>query len=181
MMLRSFLAVASSTHVSAPSPLHPAPDHPFLIHSPLTSLGAGALADIFTASALCFFLRKFRTENQRTLQNGNLNPHSDDLCNQYRRLHCVYQHTDRDLLQSRTFRFMAFYFIVCKFYVISFFCTLNTRQTVRGKAMDRDGGLFSRSHTSGHISKNRFHVSHVPRSESTLERAACPPVPVSKR
>ncbi|KAJ6522997.1 hypothetical protein B0H19DRAFT_1277083 [Mycena capillaripes] len=30
------------------------------------SLGAGALADIFTASALCFFLRRFRTGNHRT-------------------------------------------------------------------------------------------------------------------
>ncbi|KAF8194063.1 hypothetical protein K438DRAFT_1969353 [Mycena galopus ATCC 62051] len=92
------------------------------------SLGAGALADIVTASALCFFLRRFRTGNKR----------SDTLVNTL----IIYAINTGAFtaaigiltlifydLSPRTFRFMALYFILGKLYAISFLCTLNTRQT----------------------------------------------------
>ncbi|KAJ7825697.1 hypothetical protein B0H13DRAFT_2680885 [Mycena leptocephala] len=125
------------------------------------SLEAGVLTDVFTACALCFFLRKFRTGQKR----------ADSLVNTltiYAVNTGAFTATISLLtlifydLRPRNFQFMAFYFILSKLYAISFLCTLNTRKIIRGKGTDRDDGPTTGA--SGNISGNHFYISHIPRT-----------------
>ncbi|KAJ7896508.1 hypothetical protein B0H13DRAFT_2338354 [Mycena leptocephala] len=121
------------------------------------SLGAGVFTDVFTACALCFFLRKFRTGHKR----------ADSLVNTLT-IYAVNTGAFTAAIslltlifydvRSHTFQFMAFYFILSKLYAISFLCTLNTRKIIRGKGTDRE----PTSGASANISGNQFYVSHVP-------------------
>ncbi|KAJ7636202.1 hypothetical protein FB45DRAFT_444053 [Roridomyces roridus] len=130
------------------------------------SLGAGVVADVFTAAALCFFLRRFRTGN---------NARSDSLVNTltiYAINTGVFTSTislltlifyDRN---PDTFQFIGFYFVLSKLYGISFLCTLNTRRIIRGKGTDREYGPTTGS--SG-ISNNRFYVSRARREGNVFQ------------
>jgi len=123
------------------------------------SLGAGVLTDVFTASALCFFLRKFRTGHKRadslvntlTIYAVNTGAFTAAIS----LLTLIFYD-----LRPRNFQFLAFYFILSKLYAISFLCTLNTRKIIRGKGTDGPTGGAS------NISGSRFYLSHVSRSAS---------------
>ncbi|KAJ7434333.1 hypothetical protein B0H11DRAFT_734826 [Mycena galericulata] len=125
------------------------------------SLGAGVLTDVFTAGALCYFLRKFRTGQKR----------SDTLVNTLT-IYAVNTGAFTAAISLLTlifydknpdnFQFLAFYFILSKLYAISFLCTLNTRKMIRGKGTDREGPATA----SANISGNHFYVSHVPRTDT---------------
>jgi len=142
-------------------------EHPFLAIIPNLkmlasfSLGAGVLTDVFTACALCFFLRKFRTGHKR----------SDSLVNTL----TIYAVNTGALtaaislltlifydLRPRNLQFMGFYFVLSKLYAISFLCTLNTRRIIRGKGTEgpTSGGA------SANISGNHFYISHAARNAS---------------
>ncbi|KAJ7191434.1 hypothetical protein GGX14DRAFT_546699 [Mycena pura] len=99
------------------------------------ALGINAATDLFTAGALCYFLRKFRTGLQE----------SDSLVNTL----TIYAVNNGVLtavigictiifydVHPKRFQFLAFYFILTKLYAISFFCTLNARRVIRGKGTE---------------------------------------------
>jgi len=148
---------------------------PFLVNLPNLkvlasfSLGAGVLTDVFTACALCFFLRKFRTGHKR----------SDTLVNTltiYAVNTGAFTATISLLtlifydLRPRNFQFMAFYFILSKLYAISFLCTLNTRKIIRGKGTEHDGPSGGTSPSGGrnmNISGNHFYISPVHRTNTS--------------
>ncbi|KAF5386246.1 hypothetical protein D9615_002659 [Tricholomella constricta] len=101
------------------------------------SLASGVLTDIITAGALSFFLRRMRTGFKT----------SDSLVNKL----TVYAINTGALtgaislttlllynLRPNDFYFMAFYFVLAKFYAISLLCTLNTRKSIRGKGTDQE-------------------------------------------
>ncbi|KAJ6471745.1 hypothetical protein C8R47DRAFT_1297040 [Mycena vitilis] len=124
------------------------------------SLGAGVLTDLFTACALSFFLRRFRTGQKRadslvntlTIYAVNTGAFTSAIS----LLTLIFYD-----LRPRNFQFMAFYFILSKLYAISFMCTLNTRKIIRGKGTDRETpGMTG----SGNISGNQFYISHTPRT-----------------
>ncbi|KAJ7607128.1 hypothetical protein DFH06DRAFT_1250304 [Mycena polygramma] len=124
------------------------------------SLGAGVLTDLFTACALSFFLRRFRTGQKRadslvnslTIYAVNTGAFTSAIS----LLTLIFYD-----LRPRNFQFMAFYFILSKLYAISFMCTLNTRKIIRGKGTDRETPGMS---GSGNISGNQFYISHTPRT-----------------
>jgi hypothetical protein len=126
------------------------------------SLGAGFVADIFIASALCFFLRRFRTGHKRadslvnTLTVYAVNTGAFTAAISLLTLIFYNWH-------PRNFEFMAFYFILSKLYAISFLCTLNTRKIIRGKGTEQEGPTTG---ASGNISGNAFYISHVPPTNS---------------
>ncbi|KAJ6542184.1 hypothetical protein DFH09DRAFT_1174245 [Mycena vulgaris] len=130
------------------------------------SLGAGVITDIFTASALCYFLRKFRTGHKR----------ADSLVNTL----TVYAVNTGAFtaavslltlifydLHPHNFQFLAFYFILSKLYAISFLCTLNTRRIIRGKGTEREDGRSGTAGASANISGNHFYISHAPRTNTS--------------
>jgi len=127
------------------------------------SLGAGVLTDVFTACALCFFLRKFRTGHKRadslvntlTIYAVNTGAFTAAIS----LLTLIFYN-----LHPHNFQFMAFYFILSKLYAISFLCTLNTRKIIRGKGTDQEGPTTG---ASANISGNHFYISHVPRSNTS--------------
>ncbi|KAJ7615921.1 hypothetical protein FB45DRAFT_934939 [Roridomyces roridus] len=136
------------------------------------SLGTGVVADVFTAAALCFFLRRFRTgSNQRadnlvntlTIYAINTGAFTATIS----LLTLIFYDRSPD-----TFQFIAFYFILSKLYPISFLCTLNTRKIIRGKGTDREQGPTTRgsetnnnpNHMTSNVS-NRFYLSNAPRPE----------------
>ncbi|KAJ7123250.1 hypothetical protein C8R43DRAFT_1031968 [Mycena crocata] len=128
------------------------------------SLGAGVLTDVFTASALCVFLRKFRTGHKRsdtlvnTLTIYAVNTGAFTAAISLLTLIFYDLHPDN-------FQFLAFYFILSKLYAISFLCTLNTRKIIRGKGTEReDGPTTGASGANMNISSNHFYISHVPRT-----------------
>ncbi|KAK7013840.1 hypothetical protein R3P38DRAFT_2720568 [Favolaschia claudopus] len=102
------------------------------------SLGAGVLTDVFTACALVYFLRKFRTGHKRadslvntlTIYAVNTGAFTAAIS----LLTLIFYD-----LRPRNFQFMAFYFILSKLYAISFLCTLNTRKIIRGKGTEQEG------------------------------------------
>ncbi|KAJ7876721.1 hypothetical protein B0H14DRAFT_2713795 [Mycena olivaceomarginata] len=130
------------------------------------SLGAGVLTDIFTACALCWFLRKFRTGHRRsdTLVNTltiyaiNTGAFTASISL------CTLVFYD---LRPRDLRFMAFYFILSKLYAISFLCTLNTRKIIRGKGTDHEGpptggaSAPASANPFPNVSGNQFYVPRI--------------------
>ncbi|KAJ7085533.1 hypothetical protein C8R44DRAFT_821401 [Mycena epipterygia] len=145
-------------------------EHPFLTILPnlkvlaSLALGAGVLTDVFTASALCYFLRKFRTGHKRsdtlvntlTIYAVNTGAFTASIS----LLTLIFYD-----LRPDNFQFLAFYFILSKLYAISFLCTLNTRKIIRGKGTERDDGPTTGA--SNNISGNHFYVSHVPRTNTS--------------
>ncbi|KAJ7722447.1 hypothetical protein DFH07DRAFT_856978 [Mycena maculata] len=127
------------------------------------ALGAGVLTDVFTASALCYFLRKFRTGNRRadtlvnTLTIYAINTGAFTAAISLLTL-IFYD------MRPGNFQFLAFYFNLSKLYAISFLCTLNTRKIIRGKGTEREDGPTTGASAS--ISGNHFYVSHVPRTDT---------------
>ncbi|KAJ7445041.1 hypothetical protein FB451DRAFT_1293185 [Mycena latifolia] len=128
------------------------------------SLGAGVLTDIFTACALCWFLRKFRTGHKRadtlvnTLTIYAINTGAFTAAISLLTL-IFYD------VNPRNFFFLASYFILSKLYAISFLCTLNTRKIIRGKGTERDDGPTTGA--SNGISANHFYISHAPRTNTS--------------
>ncbi|KAJ7023498.1 hypothetical protein C8F04DRAFT_1193369 [Mycena alexandri] len=131
------------------------------------SLGAGVLTDIFTACALCYFLRKFRTGHKRadslvnSLQIYAVNTGAFTAAISLLTL-IFYD------LRPRNFQFLAFYFILSKLYAISFLCTLNTRKVIRGKGTEREDGPSTGA--SANISGNRFYIPHTTRGEVSISK-----------
>ncbi|KAJ7258209.1 hypothetical protein C8J57DRAFT_1341417 [Mycena rebaudengoi] len=128
------------------------------------SLGSGAFADIFTAAALSFFLRRFRTGQER----------SDTLVNTLT-IYAVNTGAVTAAIALLTLifydvrpynlQFMASYFILNKLYAISFMCTLNTRKIIRGRGGTEPrtpGASISRSGGSS------FSLSNIPHPGTTL-------------
>ncbi|KAJ7054217.1 hypothetical protein C8F01DRAFT_1164412 [Mycena amicta] len=103
------------------------------------ALGAGALTDVVIAGALSFFLRQYRTGSRRadslvtTLTVYAIN--TGAFTASVSILTLVFYDIRPD-----NFQFLAFFFILSKLYAISFFCTLNTRRSIRGKGTDRSDG-----------------------------------------
>ncbi|KAJ8085157.1 hypothetical protein PM082_003941 [Marasmius tenuissimus] len=102
------------------------------------ALAVGVLTDIVIAIALCYFLNKLRTGYQR----------SDTLVNSLVRYAVntgavtgAVSLTTLILynLMPANLIFVSTYFILSKFYAISFMATLNTRRVVRGKGTDKQG------------------------------------------
>ncbi|KAF7299998.1 hypothetical protein MKEN_01322100 [Mycena kentingensis (nom. inval.)] len=133
------------------------------------ALGGGALADVVIAVSLCFFLRRYRTGSKRantlvtTLTVYAVNTGAVTAAISVGTL-LFYD------LRPSTFQFLAFYFILCKLYTISFFCTLNTRRVVRGKGTERSDGR-SDGHSgptglSGHTAGRSGHTFQ-PRATGT--------------
>ncbi|KAG7085326.1 hypothetical protein E1B28_002893 [Marasmius oreades] len=100
------------------------------------ALGAGVLTDIAIAVSLCYFLNRLRTGYQQ----------SDTLVSSLVRYAIntgavtgAVSLTTLILynLMPTNLVFAATYFILSKFYAISFMATLNTRRIVRGKGTDR--------------------------------------------
>jgi len=131
------------------------------------SLGAGVLTDIFTACALCYFLRKFRTGHKRadslvnSLQIYAVNTGAFTAAISLLTL-IFYD------LRPRNLQFLAFYFILSKLYAISFLCTLNTRKVIRGKGTEREAGPSTGA--SANISGNRFYIPHTTRGEVSISK-----------
>ncbi|KAJ7058372.1 hypothetical protein C8F01DRAFT_1255522 [Mycena amicta] len=118
------------------------------------SLGAGVLTDVVIAFALCYFLRKLRTGHKR----------SDGLVTRL----TVYAVNTGAItaavavctlvlydVRPSSMQFMAFYFVLCKLYAISFLCTLNTRRIVRGKGTDRSRDRTDDAPLSGRSDRRR--------------------------
>ncbi|KAF7304475.1 hypothetical protein HMN09_00849800 [Mycena chlorophos] len=115
------------------------------------ALGAGALVDVVIACSLAFFLRRYRSTTSRRANslvtsltiyavNTGAVTAAVALCT------VVFYDT-----MPTNFQFLASYFVLCKVYAISFFCTLNTRRAIRGKGTERSGDGPSGSHgASGH-------------------------------
>ncbi|KAF9265980.1 hypothetical protein L218DRAFT_956944 [Marasmius fiardii PR-910] len=102
------------------------------------ALGVGVLTDFVIAGALCYFLNRLRTGHR----------HSDTLVNSLVR-YAVNTGAITSAVSLATLLlynllphnliFIATYFILSKFYAISFMATLNTRRIVRGAGTDRQG------------------------------------------
>ncbi|KAJ7063812.1 hypothetical protein C8F01DRAFT_35925 [Mycena amicta] len=119
--------------------------HPFLTVLPQLkvtaslALGIGAFTDVVIACSLAFFLRRYRTGSKRantlvtslTVYAVNTGAVTAAISI------CTLVFYD---VRPTTFQFLAFYFILCKLYAISFFCTLNTRRIIRGKGTERSDG-----------------------------------------
>ncbi|KAJ7699610.1 hypothetical protein B0H17DRAFT_1049034 [Mycena rosella] len=146
---------------------------PFITHLPdlkilaSVALASGVLADLFTASSLCYFLRTFRTGQKRadtlvnTLTIYAVNTGAFTAAVSLLTL-IFYD------LNPRNFIFLAFYFVLSKLYAISFLCTLNTRKIIRGKGTEREDGRTTAA--SGNISANHFYVSHAPRTNTLVSQ-----------
>ncbi|KAK7448466.1 hypothetical protein VKT23_013728 [Stygiomarasmius scandens] len=107
------------------------------------ALGLGAATDILTALSLCYFLSKLRTGHKS----------SDTLVDSLMRYAVstgvVTSAVSLTVLilfnvQPHNLIFIGIFFVLSKFYAISFMATLNTRRSVRGRGTDRnqtsDGG-----------------------------------------
>ncbi|KAF7304196.1 hypothetical protein MIND_00651700 [Mycena indigotica] len=131
------------------------------------ALGFAAFTDVVIACSLAFFLRKYRTGSKRadtlvkSLTVYAVNTGAITAAVSI----CTLVFYD---LYPTTFKFLAFYFILCKVYAISFFCTLNTRRIIRGKGTERSDGR-SDGHTgpSG-ATAGRAPISTGPRSRFSM-------------
>ncbi|TFK68032.1 hypothetical protein BDN72DRAFT_898468 [Pluteus cervinus] len=100
------------------------------------SLGAGVLTDFIIAVTLCYYLRKLRTGytesdslvSTLTIYTINTGVITSAISLTTLILYNVY---------PTKFLFMGTYFVLSKFYAISFICTLNTRRIVRGRGTDK--------------------------------------------
>ncbi|THU81732.1 hypothetical protein K435DRAFT_735312 [Dendrothele bispora CBS 962.96] len=101
------------------------------------ALGLGAATDILTAASLCYFLGKLRT--------GHKN--SDTLVDTLMRyavstgvVTSAVSITTLVLfnVQPHNLIFIGVFFVLSKFYAISFMATLNTRRSIRGRGTDRN-------------------------------------------
>ncbi|KAJ7082009.1 hypothetical protein B0H15DRAFT_912510 [Mycena belliarum] len=160
---------------------------PFLVKLPdlkvvaSFALGTAVVTDVFTAGALCWFLRKFRTgHNKRadtlvnTLTIYAINSGAFTAAMSFLTL-IFYD------VNPRNFRFLASYFILSKLYAISFLCTLNTRKIVRGRGTEReDGRTTGASGSAANISASRFYVSHAPRTDTSGYRGEASEVSFTK-
>jgi len=101
-----------------------------------TSLAVGAATDIFTAFSLCYFLRKLRTGQKQSdslvtslmiyaVGTGGVTSLISITCL------ILFNTMPSNLI------FVAVYFVLSKFYAMSFMATLNTRRAVRGRGTDR--------------------------------------------
>ncbi|KAF7303893.1 hypothetical protein MIND_00619400 [Mycena indigotica] len=99
------------------------------------ALGVGALTDVVIAVALCYFLRQYRTGSKRadnlvtilTVYAINTGAFTAG----FGIITLVFYDLRPDNMQ-----FLAFFFVLSKLYAISFYCTLNTRRSIRGKGTD---------------------------------------------
>ncbi|KAF7313971.1 hypothetical protein HMN09_00555600 [Mycena chlorophos] len=100
------------------------------------ALGAGAVTDVVIAGSLCYFLRQYRTGSKsadslvKTLSVYAINTGAFTAGFSIITLVFYDLHPDN-------FQFLAFFFVLSKVYAISFYCTLNTRTSIRGKGTDR--------------------------------------------
>ncbi|KAJ8093342.1 hypothetical protein PM082_020199 [Marasmius tenuissimus] len=117
------------------------------------ALAVGVFTDIVIAVALCFFLNRLRTGYRQ----------SDSLVNSLVRyavntgaITGAVSLTTLILynLMPQNLVFISTYFILSKFYAISFMATLNTRRVVRGKGTDKQGT----SNPTGGNNTNMFHL-----------------------
>ncbi|KAF8070023.1 hypothetical protein FPV67DRAFT_1651593 [Lyophyllum atratum] len=107
------------------------------------SLASGVFTDMITAGALAYFLRRMRTGfktsnslvNRLTVYAINTGAITSTIS-----LSTLLLYN----LKPEEFYFMAFYFVLAKFYAISLLCTLNTRKNIRGKGTDREGASGSK-------------------------------------
>ncbi|KII86701.1 hypothetical protein PLICRDRAFT_265447 [Plicaturopsis crispa FD-325 SS-3] len=133
------------------------------------SLSLGASTDVFTAIALCWYLRKLRTGFKRT----------DSLA---RRLTLFSINTGAmtstvsiaTLIAYRcmpgNFVFMGIYFVLSKLYAISFLATLNTRQQIRGRGTDNeDSPSYDNDFLHLGASKNCIPTQAAQKSIGTIE------------
>ncbi|KAJ6524311.1 hypothetical protein B0H19DRAFT_1276537 [Mycena capillaripes] len=142
MLSLSELVLAIAYTVTSPSAV-PAHLHsfqtPFLSLLPnykVLSLGAGVITDIFTETALCFFLRKFRTGHARHAIQFHFNTGAVPAAVGLLTL-ISYD------LRPRNFQFMAFYFILCErasSYFIFSLCHLPSVHTEPRKIIRGEGG-----------------------------------------
>lgn len=135
------------------------------------SLASGVLTDIITASALAFFLRRLRTGfktsnslvNRLTVYAINTGAITSAIS-----LTTLLLYN----LKPEDFYFMAFYFVLAKFYAITLLCTLNTRKVIRGKGTDREGAS---SKAEGHTQGNSFYMVDI-NTQTTRQMARSPPI-----
>ncbi|KAJ7596671.1 hypothetical protein C8J56DRAFT_918034 [Mycena floridula] len=130
------------------------------------SLGIGCLTDVVIAIALAYFLRKYRTGyrgsdtlvNKLTIYAVN----TGALTSAVSLATLILYDIDPESLE-----FIAVYFVLSKFYAVSFLCTLNTRKTIRGRGTDRERTT-GNSQTLGN---NTFlmHSRTLPQTKSQLE------------
>ncbi|KAG7086323.1 hypothetical protein E1B28_002286 [Marasmius oreades] len=121
------------------------------------TLGVGVLTDAAIAVALCYFLNRLRTGHR----------HSDTLVNSLVRyavntgaITSAVSLTTLILynLYPHNLVFIATFFILSKFYAISFMATLNTRRVVRGQGTDRQGTERQGGSNDPENNTNMFHL-----------------------
>jgi len=100
-----------------------------------TSLGLGAFTDIFTAMALCWYLRKLKTGSKQAdtlITRLTLYAINTGLLGSAIGSACLVTYA----VLPHKFIFIALYFVQIKLYANSFLATLNTRQGLKGRGMD---------------------------------------------
>jgi len=99
------------------------------------SLAIGAATDVITALSLCYFLRKLRTGQKQSdslVANLMIYAVGTGGVTSIVSITCLILFN----LMPSNLIFIAVYFVLSKFYAVSFMATLNTRRTVRGRGTD---------------------------------------------
>lgn len=105
----------------------------------LASLGSGMAADLLTASALCYYLRQYKTGYSpadsmvTNLSRSAINTGIVTSGVSFATL-MTYHFRPEDMI------FIAEYFVLSKLYAISLLATLNTRKIIRGRGTDNKSG-----------------------------------------
>ncbi|KIK64645.1 hypothetical protein GYMLUDRAFT_258717 [Collybiopsis luxurians FD-317 M1] len=127
------------------------------------ALALGALAEVFIALALIFYLRKMRTgykEPDSLVESLTTYAiHSGALTSTLSLLTLILYDA-----RPNTFDFMGAYFVLSKTFAVSFMCTLNTRKLIAGQVVDEQS-VSVNSHTDIPFSipgPNTFQMEETP-------------------
>ncbi|EIW81148.1 hypothetical protein CONPUDRAFT_82187 [Coniophora puteana RWD-64-598 SS2] len=104
-------------------------------------LGLAVANDVCIAAALCYYLQSMRRAHTRSTADSLINRLTLYAVNTgILTSACSLTTLVLYNLMPQNFIFIGFYFVLSKLYGISFLATMNTRQIIRGRGTDRQGG-----------------------------------------